>query len=293
MRRLALTLAALAAGTTGLVTIGAGAASADDYLGDGSSTIPSIHTSGGDPETFYPRIRDGYRDGVRFVAYGAPIVDRATGNDYPQDLTTPQAWSIVVRNSSGYRVASHSETTGENDDPNWWVGGEWYWNGKNLAGVPVGVGTFKVTTTMTNTETGEKDTAVDTVYAKTAMTYPRTTKVRHPGLTSSRARTTSCRIDDVYVGADDDQGLPWGWELDLDCWGGRYALANYRFAVPSNATNVTFAVRGERGCCTNGRVIKTGSRVSSTRYNVRVKVTNWASFTVREVSLTYTQAVRR
>ena len=99
--------------------------------------------------------------------------------------------------------------------------------------------------------------------------------------TVSRSHSRSC----YFYGYSGD--------LTLDCWGGREAVANYGFRLPSNARNVTWEVRGERNCCNNGRVVKSGQRTSDTRFGVRVRVTNWASYTVRAVYVDYTTTVRR
>jgi len=285
MRKLTKALVATlapAAALAGMVAVPSPASAGpyDGYLGDGSSTVPNIDTFWADEPTFYPRIRDGYRDGANFVVWTDPIVDDAAGWD--EDPTIPQAWSIVIRNSSGYRVASHSDVTDGADDPRWWVGGEWNWNGRNLAGNPVGVGTFKATLTVTNTVTGEKDTATETLYARTAMTYPRVTRSRI-GTSGRGTYTPSCSVDN-YDNVD---------HLHLDCWGGRYALADYGFSLPRNAYNLSWSVTGSRGCCSNGLVIKKGVRTRPTHYNLRVKVTNWASYTVRDVTVTYTHKVLR
>ena len=121
-----------------------------------------------------------------------------------------------------------------------------------------------------------------TLYAKTDTVTRRITKTRNGFETSSRVGSPSCYIDRDWYGNG----------LELDCWGGRQAVANYGFVLPHNASNVTWNVAGVRGCCSNGRVARTGTRTGD-HFNVRVRVTNWASYTVNRVNVTYSTTVRR
>ena len=66
----------------------------------------------------------------------------------------------------------------------------------------------------------------------------------------SWSRSSSCYVNRYYY---DDT-------TQLDCWGGRYARAWYRFAMPSNAYNFDWAVSGDVGCCDGGRTPVPGSR---------------------------------
>ena len=60
----------------------------------------------------------------------------------------------------------------------------------------------------------------------------------------------------------------------------------------AGAFNIDWSVRGTRGCCDDGRVIKTGTR-DGRSFDIRVRVTGWASYTVKGVTLAYTYRVRR
>lgn len=223
-------------------------------------------------ETFYPTVRDGYRDGVTFSGRAAFIEYEDESGDWITD--DRQSWNVTVRNSNGSKVAERSGNSAE------W-GLRWYWNGKSQrTGEPVRVGKYKATLTVTNEETGETRTATKTVTATTDTVDRRMTLSRSGTNTSSRSHSGSCYFSGFYG------------SLDLDCWGGRQAVANYRFNVPNNARNVTWNVRGDRGCCDNGQVVKTGTRTGD-HFNVRVRVTNWAAYTVDRASVTYTTTVRR
>ena len=70
------------------------------------------------------------------------------------------------------------------------------------------------------------------------------------------------------------------------------AKARYGFSLPHNARNVTWSVSGTRGCCDSGRITKTGWRTGD-HYDVRVRVTNWRSYTINRASVTYTTTVHR
>jgi len=236
---------------------------------------PGIASFTASPQTFYPTVRDGFRDDVLFDGSFTEIYDEQTGN------YASLPWTITIRNSAGGKVA---ERAGRTDGNNWDNSFYWNWGGKNQStGLPVRVGTFKATLTVTDPATGETATANKTLYAKSDTVNKRITKSRLGSNTSARSRTSGCYINAYYYDGT----------LNLDCWGGRQATARYGFALPSNARNIVWAVGGQRGCCNNGRVIKTGTRTNATHYNVQVRVTNWASYEIRRANVTYTSAVRR
>ena len=45
-------------------------------------------------------------------------------------------------------------------------------------------------------------------------------------------------------------------------------------------------------CCAPGRVIRTGTRLSRTRYRVNVSVTRWRAYEVDDVRITYRTRTR-
>jgi len=270
MRKLALTLLALASLPAALV-ITSGAAQADEY------TTPSINEFGASPSTFYPTVRDGYRDGVGFTFSANPI---DSDGEYDSYFTAEQHWSIVVRNSSGNKVASHTGSGRGNyeDADEYDLTGSWNWNGRNLSGVPVHAGTFTANLTVTNEQTGEHDIATRTITARRAYVTTQHTVRKSGSAATSVSHSSDCYADRDY----------YDHTLDLDCWGGASAVARYSFAIPGNARNVTFNVVGERGCCADGRVIKAAVRRTSTNELVTVKVTNWAEFDIERVAVHYT-----
>jgi hypothetical protein len=82
----------------------------------------------------------------------------------------------------------------------------------------------------------------------------------------------------------------------LDCWGGRYARAAYAFRLPSNASRVSWALGGRRtpaDLCCDGRIVRTGKRVTSTLFRIQVQVTGWRAYDVTSARVSYTTRVRR
>ena len=236
-----------------------------------TTTTPTITKFNQNVDTIYPTVRDGFRDSVTFTGDAQNLRDESNHN-------VRQTWNITVRNANGRKIASHDGTLRT------WDNIRWTWNTKNQStSTPVPTGKYKATLTVTNDETGETDTAATTLHATSDTVNRRITKSRTGVDTSARTRTHSCYID-----------RDWGTShLSLDCWGGRQAVARYGFTLPRDARNLTWGMRGERGCCSDGRVIKTGTRPSATHYDVRVKVTNWAAYTVHRASITYTTKIHR
>jgi hypothetical protein len=233
-----------------------------------AATTPTITIFNTSLDTIYPRVRDGFRDSVRFTVNGKNVFDES-GN------RLKQTWNVTVRNAAGHTVASH-----EANLPAYFRTG-WTWNTKNeKTGAPVPTGKYKATLTLTD-ETGATDTATQVLHATTDTVNKRITKTRNGPDTSARSHRGNCYFNNLFG------------SLDIDCWGGREAVARYGFTLPGNAHNVTWGMGGSRGCCSNGRVIKTGNRTRATHFDVRVTVTNWAAYSVNRASVTYTTAVKR
>lgn len=114
---------------------------------------------------------------------------------------------------------------------------------------------------------------------RTQVTYPLRwrwfTKARVGANTSSRSHSSSCYMNS------------WDGSLHLDCWGGYYAQATYRFALPGDARRITRRIVTERGCCEPGTTTKRWSGNTAT-----VRVTNWNSVYVNRVSVNYQHRVK-
>lgn len=209
------------------------------------------------PSEFYPRVRDGFRDSTS-ISFGSrldsdvtvKIVSRATGSFV-------RTFTLSGRDSRAYYERR-------------WV----TWNGKNNRGNLVSTGRYAAV--ITSRLNGQSASARVPIEVASGFRTVRTTKTK----------------DGWFGSRDQTRGNCYAWEVpdgnDLDCWGGRYAQATYRFALPSNARNISWGVRGYTECCDRGRITKTGKRTSATSFQVQVRVTYWRSFVVRSTWITYT-----
>ena len=96
------------------------------------------------------------------------------------------------------------------------------------------------------------------------------TQTRRGTNTLYRSRSSRCRFDAL------------GGDLQLECLGGKVALARYRFSLPADARGISRSIRGSIGCCSPGTVSRTWSGNRAT-----IRVTNRRSYSVRRVSVSY------
>ena len=159
----------------------------------------------------------------------------------------------------------------------------WTWNGRSSAGAVVPAGAYRVRISATAdgvTRTFTKAVTVATTLINVAGHRSRT------GDNSSTAATRSCYATSDYYFET----------TSLDCWGGRYALANYNFRIPASAFNIHWSARGTRpgtDICCQGTITRTDRRLSSTLFQVRAKVTGWRAFDIESAAVSYTYKVRR
>lgn len=210
------------------------------------------------PTTFYPLVRDGYRDRVRFSI---------TLNQHA-DVTT------IVRNSAGrtVRIFSRGLHRGRRSVE---------WNGLTTTGAKVPAGRYKITVEAQN-GAGESRSISRTVTAATAVVTKTATKRRGAAQASPSTRG-SC-----YITWEDGSA-------ELDCWGGRYARMSFGFAIPASAWDLHWSVSGERSSldrCCNGTIRKTGTRPSRSRYVVTTTVSGWRAFRVHSATLRYKYRAR-
>jgi hypothetical protein len=208
------------------------------------------------PGTFYPYVRDGYRDTTVMDYYlnqGADVVGTVRNSD----------GRTVRRIDLGWRGAGYRSLT---------------WNGRNNSGDLVAVGYYSIQVQATNTE-GSRATVTRQVRVNTGYRTMETTK-RRWGNDGNPATRGTCYV--TRYSYDD--------YAELDCWGGRYARMTYNFSLPGNAYDVSWRVRGARSSadiCCDGRISRTGRRMSSTLFRVRTEVTGWRAFEVYSASVTY------
>lgn len=219
------------------------------------------------PSTFYPYVKDGYRD-TTVVGY------RVYGRVRTQALVYGPN-GLVRSVDLGFKGDS-SEWASDGMDYSW------AWNGRNNAGslVPSGK-SYSIVIKTTETVNGQPYASQVSSSATVARGY-RTLSVSksRDGYDNSSQARSGCDIHRAYW-TDSD--------LFLDCWGGDYALARYAFAIPANATNLRWSVNGAAHCCSSpGVTRKTFSRPNPRTAVVQVKVTGWHSYQINRVNLSYT-----
>lgn len=208
-------------------------------------------------DKFFPLVRDGYRD---------KVVTR---------FALSRAGDVVVkvaRNGRTVRRASWNNLAAGNH--------KWTWNGTTNSGKKVEPGRYKITASVTS-EAGTVDSVSRRVEVATTTIIRRGLIERRGTATEDRDRSAYCRF------------YGYSGELTLDCWGGRYARAEYKYRIPRSAFDLRLRVYGEAGCCDEGRIIKNGVRTGPRTYRSSVTVTRWRSYTVRWADLRYKYKVRR
>ena len=204
------------------------------------------------PNPFYPLVRDGFKDEAR-VRY------RPT-----QEMT----FTARVRNPEGRMIRNVSL----GQEGGWWH--VWSWNGRTDEGdVVAREGRYEIT--LIGRADGQR-------IAKSRIVRVDTKTVRRWGSRTKRGVQTSYR---------DRKGNCQFWaysgNLDLDCWGGDYALARWGLTLPRNTTKTGWSVRGRKGCCAEGVIQKDGWKATPRRMTIEVRVTRWSAYTVNRVKVTY------
>lgn len=205
------------------------------------ASAPQIYQASASPQTFYPTVRDGFRDGtlLTFAVDGSPSTAR-----------------MVVRNAAGRAVRSWSwSDVGYGDSVSR------TWDGKNAAGKLLPLGWYTVGFSASN------EVGTDTVTRDVRIHRRRVELTRNPSKwgvqTSSRSRRGNCSTYPAGGGA-----------LALDCWGGRYAQAEHRYRIPTSVQRLRYTVYYIRQCCSPGRMQLT-HRWRGNHLTVRVRATRW------------------
>lgn len=204
------------------------------------------------PATFYPLVRDGYRDTTK-AAYTLSQAARVTAK---------------VTNSQGRVVRSTRLSQGAGSR-------SWTWNGLRNDGTKAAAGAYRLS--IVATSGGVTKSFSSRVDVKTAI-VTRTKTIRRDGSTGAFATRGSC-----YASRS-------GGVATLDCWGGSYARATYRFRLPASAFSVAWSAPGavaSSDICCDGTIRKTGVRTSSTSFVVTATVTGWRAYEVRAAKVTY------
>jgi hypothetical protein len=206
------------------------------------------------PNRFYPLVRDGFRDRTKLL------------------------WDRSLRANTESMTVAHHGTIRWTKANGSWDSGWWHfnWNGV-INGHRLRPGTYRLRMSATYLGVTTRSPWMKVVIATGWRTVQRSI-VRHGTNTSSRSTGGSCYISG-YNGV-----------LTLDCWGGRYASATYRFAVPNNAFNIRRSSRvrlSNADFCCHGKISKvwTGNKFS-------VVVTGWRAADVYSARVTYNVRMR-
>lgn len=211
------------------------------------------------PSVFYPRVRDGYRDTstTRYSLNRSATVKAKVRDDAGDKLRTVR----LGEQSAGNR--------------------QWTWDGRTDSGTKARKGDYTIEIVAKDVDRHKDRFTTDVRVATKRVT--RTDRITVGGGSGARRASRSCfatRYDGV---------------MTLDCWGGRYAQASYRFDVPKSAYQLDWRAAGQAPAadiCCQGRITKSGTRTRTREYVVRVRVTGWRAYEVHAVRLDYKYKVR-
>jgi hypothetical protein len=228
-------------------------------LADASFIVLSnlaISSRSAGPLTFYPLVREGFRDNTwfRFTLNQEAIV------------------TLRIRNRSGrvVRTANLGRVST----------GSWRWNGQSNSGAKVRPGRYRIDL-LARTAVQSKRSSAVTVTVKTAL-VTRYGRKRYPG--GGGPGTIQGSPGNLCLYSFD---FWWAGDLFLDCWGLGWIRSNYIFTIPASTFRTSFSVAGRQFCCSQGVFAKTGERTARTRYRVRVTVGGWRSYAIRHVTLNW------
>lgn len=98
---------------------------------------------------------------------------------------------------------------------------------------------------------------------------------------SETDRKGNCHIDRLFG------------DLTVDCWGGRYAEAVYKFNLPGDARHINRSAHGSVQCCDRGHLSKGWVDKGGNDLAYRVVVTGWRAYTIKHVGVSYRTKVKR
>ena len=205
------------------------------------------------PLTFYPYVRDGYRDRARFRLA----------------LNKEANVTFVVRNRSG-RVVRRVNL-------GFLSSTSWDWNGRSGGGALVPLGRYRVT--LEARDDGELRRATREVVVTRGW------RTRY----GSKSYCGGCGPGDVAVRGNCYVEFDWFEEGDIffDCWGGSFAGATWVFRVPATTFRISKTVRGTVMCCAPGDWASVGVRRNARTYVVAAGVSGWRSWQIRSVAISY------
>ena len=210
------------------------------------------------PSTFYPYVRDGYRDRL-MVRW---------------DLNKQARIVILIRNNSGRTV--RRADLGVHGD------GSWKWDGKNGGGSRVPTGAYNVV--FHASALGETKGASRKVHVARGWRTKKASKTRCGGCPPGVwAHSAGCAVGFDVVESGD---------AFLVCNGGDFAVIAWRFSVPANAFKLSYRIIGEVGCCAPGEVATSKGRPKKTVFKVAAGVSGFRSLWIEQVRIHYSYKVR-
>jgi hypothetical protein len=204
----------------------------------------------------YPVVRDDYKDSVSF--------------SWSSDDISPGRVDVI--DPSGVVVASFYDTYGSGDGT---------WNGKDQAGNTVGVGTYRLRLTVTNSQDGSSATSERFLEVRSDFIRK---KIREHVLGHKADRKT--HSPGCSVGR-------FGIAVQLECNGGRFAQAQFVFKVPRDARRFKVRYDDFFSGYSPGTYTRRGVRVRPTRFVVTVRVTGNYGTILDAVDVIYTARVQR
>ena len=205
------------------------------------------------PLSFYPYVRDGFRDRARF---GFALNKEANV-------------TFVVRNRSGRVVRRVNLGLVSSTS--------WDWNGRGGGGSLVPLGRYRVTL--------EARASGELRRATREVVVTRGWRTRH----GSKSFCGGCGPGRVEVRGNCYVQFDWFEDGDIffDCWGGSFAGASWVFRVPPTTFRVSKSIRGTVMCCAPGDWASIGVRRNARTYVVAAGVSGWRSWQIRSVRISY------
>ena len=224
----------------------------------------AIRFSSFGPSTFYPYVKDGYRDVLKFdYAYSRGTVSQSEG----------------VYNAAGTRVWGSTDS----GDPDA-VEASGSWNGRRSNGDLVAPGTYTFVVAGADAN-GNKAKLSRSVTVATGYFWVQ----GHRGISGNDGRFST--RGNCSVTRDNYDAT-----ANLDCWGGRYARDTFVITTPAGSKETGWKVYtgtlSDDICC-RGRITKSFTRLSPTKFRLALTVTDWRASKSRGATVFFKRRVHR
>ncbi|GAB3865459.1 hypothetical protein GCM10028801_35980 [Nocardioides maradonensis] len=221
--------------------------------------------------TFYPVVHDGYKDTTalhviqsRFMASASlDVYNAATGS-----RVRHEAWSNV--HNFGVYTGGWSFSA--------------KWNGHRNDGALAAPGKYRLVLKGTDQD-GHTATATGATTLATGYFWLH----GHHGLSGNEGRFSTrgnCAITRDNYDAT----------ATLDCWGGRYAKNAFVIGIPAGSTVTSWRIytgQSSDDICCRGRITKSFTRLSATKFLLVHKVTGWRASVTRGATVYFKRRVHR